>query len=100
MQRDRRALRDDGLDSLSIGFQIYAIRPDPNEFPKRLSTDFFRSRRPVGGSDTYTKLPEVTSRLTIPPGTYCIIPSTFDPNEEGDFYLRLFTHEKTNLLLY
>ena len=100
MQRDRRALRDDGLDSLSIGFQIYALWPDPDKFPKRLKPDFFRRRRPVGGSDTYIALREVTARCTIPPGTYCIIPSTFHPKEDGDFFLRIFTHEKTNILSF
>jgi calpain len=30
-------------------------------------------------------------RFKLPPGRYCIVPSTFDPNQEGDFLLRIYS---------
>jgi calpain len=92
MQRDRRSLRDEGLDSLPIGFQVFSLFPDPADFPKTLKKNFFRRRMAVGGTTTYNTLREVTARCTLPPGTYCIVPSTFDPEEAAEFYLRIFTH--------
>lgn len=39
MQKGRRALRDEGLDLLSVGFCVYALR---NGEDGRLDTDFFK----------------------------------------------------------
>ena len=39
MQKGRRAMRDEGLDLLSVGFCIYALREAE---PGRCTTDFFR----------------------------------------------------------
>ena len=39
MQKGRRAMRDEGLDLLSVGFCIYSLGEDE---PARCSTDFFR----------------------------------------------------------
>jgi calpain len=34
---------------------------------------------------------EVTARFRLFPGNYVIIPSTFEPNEEGEFLLRAYS---------
>ena len=39
---------------------------------------------------------EVFGKLELDPGRYFIIPSTFDPNIEGEFMLRLYTETKSH----
>lgn len=94
MQKARRAMRDEGLDTLTIGFAIYHLK-DPASTPRPLDTDFIRYNPSVARSKVFVNLREVSRRFRLPPGTYVIIPSTFNPNEAGDFLLRIFT-EKAN----
>ena len=76
------------------GFAIYFLR-DPDSLPNPLDTDFFKYTRSVGRSKAFINLREVTCRFRLPPGTYCIVPSTFKPGEAGDFIFRIFS-EKAN----
>lgn len=75
------------------GFAVYHVR-DPGSGP--LDTDFFRFNRSIGRSKAFINLREVSVRFRFPPGTYVIIPSTFKPNEEGDFIIRIFTEKAHN----
>ena len=76
------------------GFALYFLR-DPESLSNPLDTDFFKYTRSVGRSKAFINLREVTCRFRLPPGTYIIIPSTFNPGEEGDFIFRIFS-EKAN----
>ena len=58
-----------------------------------LTTEFFKYNASVARSPSFINLREVSARLRLKPGTYCIIPSTFEPNEEGDFLLRIYTEK-------
>ncbi|XP_074598360.1 calpain-9-like isoform X2 [Brevipalpus obovatus] len=105
MQKNRRSQRKMGLDSLTIGFAIYQVKDGLFSFgdepaavrgyAKRqlLPTEFFQYNRSVAQSPSFINLREVSSRMRLPPGQYCIIPSTFDPNEEGEYLLRVFTEK-------
>ena len=75
-----------------LGFALYYVR-NPEGTPRPLDTDYFRYNRSVGRSKAFINLREVTVRFRLPPGTYVIVPSTFRPNEEGDFILRIFTEQ-------
>ena len=44
----------------------------------------------------FSNLREVSGRFKLPPGNYLIVPSSFKPNEEGDFILRVFTEQAVN----
>jgi len=92
MQRGRRAMRDEGLDLLTIGFCIYNIRGEPSG---RCDTDFFRYNASCARSKAFINLRELSARFRLPPGNYVIVPSTFKPDEPGDFLLRVFS-EKPN----
>ena len=77
-------------------FYMFQLR-DPDRLPKPLDITFFKYTRSTASSETFINLREVTCRFKLPPGVYCIVPSTFDPNEEGEFLLRIFSENKNNL---
>ncbi|XP_063857793.1 calpain-B-like [Scylla paramamosain] len=94
MQKNRRSQRKLGLECLTIGFAIYYLR-DPDGVPRPLDLNFFKYSASVARSPSFINMREVSCRFKLPPGTYCIVPSTFEPNEEGEFILRVFS-EKAN----
>jgi len=51
----------------------------------------------VARSPSFINLREVSCRFKLPPGVYAIVPSTFDPNEEGEFLLRVFSEKKNHM---
>ncbi|XP_018579516.1 calpain-A isoform X2 [Anoplophora glabripennis] len=93
MQKNRRQIRSTGGDLLTIGYAIYHL-PYPDRVSKPLDMKFFKFNTSVARSPTFINLREVSCRFKLPPGTYCIVPSTFDPNEEGEFLLRVFTEHE------
>jgi len=58
-----------------------------------LDQEFFRRNKRIAKSPQFIDMREVTGRHKLPPGIYCIIPSTFDAGEEGDFLLRVYTEK-------
>lgn len=70
---------------------------DPNCGP--LDLKFFKYNASVAKSPTFVNMREVCGRHKLPPGTYAIVPSTFEPHYEGEFLLRIFT-EKANISGY
>nr|XP_003940818.1 calpain-9 isoform X2 [Saimiri boliviensis boliviensis] len=90
MQKDRRKLKRFGADMLTIGYAIYQC-PDKDE---HLNKDFFRYHASQARSKTFINLREVSDRFKLPPGDYILIPSTFEPHQEADFCLRIFSEKK------
>ncbi|RUS84595.1 hypothetical protein EGW08_007622 [Elysia chlorotica] len=93
LQKDRRKKRKEGLDLLTIGYVIYKLE-DPNCGP--LDVKYFKYHASVAKSPTFINMREVCGRHKLEPGTYAIIPSTFEPHYEGEFLIRIFT-EKPNV---
>ncbi|XP_046885809.1 calpain 1, (mu/I) large subunit a isoform X2 [Hypomesus transpacificus] len=96
MQKDRRRYRRQGQDMHTIGFAIYEI---PEEYRGcqnvHLKKDFFLNNSSCARSETFINLREVSSRLRLPPGEYLVVPSTFEPSQDADFVLRVFTEKQS-----
>jgi len=48
----------------------------------------------IDRTDSFINLREVSKRLMLPPGRYCIVPCTFGRGEEGEFLLRVFIEKR------
>lgn len=65
---------------------------DPSK--KLLDRDFFLRNRPVQQIDIFTNARQACGRHKLEPGTYVIVPCTFEKNQTGEFLLRIFTENK------
>ncbi|CAH0598744.1 unnamed protein product [Chrysodeixis includens] len=96
MQKNRRSQRHQGLECLTIGFALYRL-PDHGRVPKPLDLNFFKYNASVGRSQAFINLREVSARFKLDPGSYVIVPSTFEPEEEGEFLVRVFSEKSNNM---
>ncbi|XP_002138194.2 calpain-A [Drosophila pseudoobscura] len=96
MQKNRRSKRNMGMECLTIGFAIYNLNERELE-SRPQGLNFFRYKSSVGRSPHFINTREVCARFKLPPGHYLIVPSTFDPNEEGEFILRVFSETQNNM---
>ncbi|XP_036979794.1 calpain-2 catalytic subunit-like [Acanthopagrus latus] len=97
MQKNRRRMRKMGQDMETIGFAIYEL---PEEYSGKrqvhLKRNFFLRNSSKARSETFINLREVCTHFCLPPGEYLIIPSTFEPDKNGDFYVRVFTEKQAD----
>lgn len=63
-----------------------------------LERKFFKRHRPSATSPSFINMREVSGRHRLPPGDYCIIPAAFEPNEEADFIVRVFSEKEGGLV--
>uniref|UniRef100_A0A674MUB8 Calpain 2, (m/II) large subunit b n=1 Tax=Takifugu rubripes TaxID=31033 RepID=A0A674MUB8_TAKRU len=91
IQKNRRKLRKQGEDMHTIGFAIYEFK---GQREVHLDKNFFLSHAQTARSETFINLREVCSRFKLPPGEYLIVPSTFEPHQNGDFCIRVFSENK------
>uniref|UniRef100_A0A8D1AZN5 Calpain-1 catalytic subunit n=1 Tax=Sus scrofa TaxID=9823 RepID=A0A8D1AZN5_PIG len=94
MQKHRRRERRFGRDMETIGFAVYEVPPELVGQPVHLKRDFFLANASRARSEQFINLREVSTRFRLPPGEYVVVPSTFEPNKEGDFVLRFFSEKK------
>ncbi|KAL5286408.1 CAPN1 family protein [Megaselia abdita] len=96
MQKNRRSKRNMGMECLTIGFAIYHLT-ERDMYTKPQPVSFFKYRASVARSPHFINTREVSARFKLPPGHYLIVPSTFDPNEEGEFLIRVFSETKNHM---
>jgi len=85
MQKKTRGV---GVSKNCIGIAVYAI---DESAPEELDLDYILHHKQVAKSKTFTDSREVVLRVRLPPGEYCIIPSTHEPHKHGNFLLRIYT---------
>lgn len=95
IQKHRRKIKKLGAQNLTIGFSIYKLGEDSDQYidSGRMSKDFFLYNKSTARSENFINSREVTGRFSLPPGNYVILPSTFKSQEEGDFLVRMFTEK-------
>ncbi|KAL7987391.1 hypothetical protein Chor_006310 [Crotalus horridus] len=84
--------------SLRIIISVLSFPFMKSSGPKKvhLSKNYFLTNRARERSNTFINLREVLNRFKLPPGEYIIVPSTFEPNKNGDFCLRVFSEKKAD----
>jgi hypothetical protein len=78
------------------GFAVYRL-DEPDAITLPLDTDFFRYHASCGRSKTFINLRECAARFKLHPGTYVVIPSTYEQDQEGDFLLRIFSEKDSSV---
>lgn len=95
MQKDRRKERKIGRDMETIGFALYEVPQECRNQPViHLKRDFFLTNSSRARSEQFINLREVSTRMKLPRGEYILVPSTFEPNKECDFVVRVFSENK------
>ncbi|XP_061890497.1 calpain-3-like [Entelurus aequoreus] len=94
MQKGRRMQKRIGARFLTIGFSIYEVPKEMCGHNKHLQKDFFLFTAAKAKCENYINLREVTERFRLPPGEYVVIPTTFQPHQEGEFILRVFSENR------
>ncbi|XP_051576338.1 calpain-5-like isoform X2 [Myxocyprinus asiaticus] len=84
-QEDKRMKRREGRgDNLPIGFEV--LRVEVNRVCR------VQCLCEQAASSVYMDSRSVTLRVTLGPGRYVILPTTFQPGATGQFLLRFFSH--------
>ncbi|KAG8013545.1 Calpain-9 [Nibea albiflora] len=86
-KRNRRLVQN-----LHIGFSVFEYKEQTGKFP----ASFFTSHAPVGQTKTYMNAREVMEFLSLKPGEYLIVPSTFHANETASFILTILSKAETH----
>uniref|UniRef100_A0A8B9VY71 Calpain-3 n=1 Tax=Anas zonorhyncha TaxID=75864 RepID=A0A8B9VY71_9AVES len=95
MQKNRRKERKLGANLYTIGFAIYEV---PMHGTKHhLQKDFFLYNASKARSKTYINMREISERFRLPPSEYVVIPSTYEPHQEGEFILRVFSEKRSGI---
>ncbi|XP_066550333.1 calpain-3 isoform X6 [Amia ocellicauda] len=94
MQKNRRKERKMGANLFTIGFAIYEVPKEMHGNKQHMPKDFFLFNASKARCKSYINLREVTQRFRLTPGEYVIIPSTYEPHQEGEFILRVFSEKR------
>ena len=72
----------------------------PPDCSGTLDARFFQSHDVSAKSSTFINMREICDHHKLPPGEYVVVPSTYEPNDEGDFILRVYSERKNDQVQY
>ncbi|KAM8945344.1 calpain-14 [Pelodytes ibericus] len=78
---------------LFIGLSIFMVPLEFQGIRTRLPQSFFNTHRPVNNKCVFINEREVTQDFHLLPGSYVIVPSTAEPDQECEFILRVFSRK-------
>ncbi|XP_037777127.1 calpain-5-like isoform X1 [Penaeus monodon] len=88
MQKDTRDRKQEGIQNLVIGFHIMKVEENRKYRVHRIHES-------IATSD-YIRTRAIFLREQLKQGRYVIIPTTFKPDETGEFIVRMFTSKDAN----
>lgn len=83
MQKDARGRKQEGMQNLVIGFHIMKIEENRKYRVHRMHD--------AAATSDYIRTRAIFLREQLKKGRYVIIPTTFRPDETGEYILRMFT---------
>ncbi|CAH2985193.1 unnamed protein product [Chilo suppressalis] len=78
-----------------IGFSIYKL---PKFLTETASLEFFKKIKSSINSQ-YTNSRQVSHRCQLESGAYLVMPTTFEPREEANFSLRIFSNKTLKMMV-
>ncbi|XP_063775917.1 calpain-14-like [Pseudophryne corroboree] len=78
---------------LYIGMSVFKVPLEYQGVGSKLPQAFFINNRPVNNKCVFINEREVTQDYHLLPGSYVIVPSTAEPDEECEFILRVFSRK-------
>uniref|UniRef100_A0A3B4CPE6 Calpain 12 n=1 Tax=Pygocentrus nattereri TaxID=42514 RepID=A0A3B4CPE6_PYGNA len=93
LQKDRR--QKDKINFFYIAFHIFKLQDSTGSFDEQ----FFSANPLVSRSGPYKNSRAVWRKVHLDPGHYVVMPSTQRPNQQGEFFLRIYA-KKGNTLGY
>ncbi|XP_053565352.1 calpain-14-like [Bombina bombina] len=78
---------------LYIGLSIFMVPFEYQSVRRQLPQSFFMNNRPVNNKCVFINEREVTQDFHLLPGSYVIVPSTAEPDQECEFILRVFSRK-------
>uniref|UniRef100_A0A3P9NGG0 Zgc:136872 n=1 Tax=Poecilia reticulata TaxID=8081 RepID=A0A3P9NGG0_POERE len=85
-KRNRRLVQN-----LHIGFSVFEVPKEYRAVRGKLPAAFFGRSKPEAQMDGYTNAREVMQLLSLKPGEFLIVPSTYSPNETASFILTVLS---------
>ncbi|XP_074601219.1 calpain C isoform X2 [Brevipalpus obovatus] len=78
------------LEPKVIGFSVYAFNNQNGNLETRLDKSYFKRNRSLYNS-LYTNTKQISLRCKLDEGKYVLIPTSFEPGQEGYFSIRTYS---------